>query len=116
MVHDASSTDKSIYETGHLQELIGKFVEGYNVAVLTYGQTGSGKTFAFEGSKDSPGIIFHAIKEIFSHRSSSTIFKCSFIQIYNERITDMLTPDLAGERGLKMRWEAEREFVIEDLT
>ena len=27
-----------------------RFVEGYNVSILTYGQTGSGKTFALEGT------------------------------------------------------------------
>jgi len=61
IVHDANSTEESIYETGRIKELLGKFIQGYNVAILTYGQTGSGKTFAFEGSKDHPGIINRSI-------------------------------------------------------
>lgn len=61
VVHDANATEQTIYETGGIRELIGKFIQGYNVAILTYGQTGSGKTFAFEGSKDQPGIIHKSI-------------------------------------------------------
>ena len=52
VVHDANSTQDPIYETGKIKELLGKFIQGYNVAILTYGQTGSGKTFAFEGTKE----------------------------------------------------------------
>ena len=46
-VHDANKTEQCIYSTGNMSELIFKFIEGYNIAILTYGQTGSGKTFAF---------------------------------------------------------------------
>ena len=45
-VHDANEMDDSIYHSSKLKGLLGKFMEGYNVAILTYGQTGSGKTFA----------------------------------------------------------------------
>lgn len=47
MIHDASHTSDSIYHNCQIHTLVGKFIEGYNTAVLTYGQTGSGKTFAF---------------------------------------------------------------------
>jgi len=47
IVHDANVSEKSIYETGQIKELMAKFLQGYNIAILTYGQTGSGKTFAF---------------------------------------------------------------------
>lgn len=49
MIHDAATTKESIYKNCQIHSLIGKFIEGYNTAILTYGQTGSGKTFAFEG-------------------------------------------------------------------
>ncbi len=57
MIHDASTTTETIYKNCQLNQLIGKFIEGYNTAILTYGQTGSGKTFAFEGDANNQGII-----------------------------------------------------------
>jgi flagellar biosynthesis regulator FlaF len=115
MIHDASSTGEPIYGNCQIHALVGKFVEGYNTAVLTYGQTGSGKTFAFEGDAANQGIISAAVGDIFAHRTSSAVIKCSFIQLYNERISDMLVADFGESRGLRMRWEIEREFIIEDL-
>lgn len=47
IIHDANVNEQSIYETGQMKELVAKFLQGYNIAILTYGQTGSGKTFAF---------------------------------------------------------------------
>lgn len=116
MIHDASSTSESIYKNCQLNQLIGRFIEGYNTTILTYGQTGSGKTFAFEGDGSNQGIIQAAVADIYGNKASSAVIKCSFVQIYNERISDMLTADFSSERGLRMRWEIEREFVIEDLT
>ena len=46
-IHDANVNQETIYETAHIKELMAKFLQGYNIAILTYGQTGSGKTFAF---------------------------------------------------------------------
>jgi hypothetical protein len=86
------------------------------VAVLSYGQTGSGKTFAFEGDKTHEGIIFDAVNDIYALKQPHSTLRCSFVQLYNEKITDMLSPDHSSDRGLRMRWEAEKEFIIEDLT
>jgi hypothetical protein len=98
-----------------VHSLIGKFIEGYNTAILTYGQTGSGKTFAFEGDSKNEGIIFASIADIYANKKSSALIKCSYIQIYNEKISDMFNLDFSSDRGLRMRWEIEREFIIEDL-
>ena len=105
-VHDANITNESIYETAGMKELLLKFVQGYNVAIMSYGQTGSGKTYAFEGDQNCPGIIFRAIKDIYTNRTDKSIVSCSFVQLYNEKITDMLGMD--PEKGLKMRWELDR--------
>lgn len=104
MIHDANITSGPIYTNCQIHTLVGKFIEGYNTAVLTYGQTGSGKTFAFEGDPNNEGIISAAISDIFANRKSSSIIKCSFIQLYNEKITDMLATDFNDNNGLKLRW------------
>lgn len=82
-VHDANTTEQNIYENIQIRELVSKFTDGYNAAILTYGQTGSGKTFAFEGDKQHNGIIFQTITDIYALRSPSSSVKCSFIQLYN---------------------------------
>ena len=53
LIHDANTSKNTIYQDCRLKELMGKFIEGYNTAVLTYGQTGAGKTFAFEGDSNN---------------------------------------------------------------
>lgn len=82
-VHDANVSPNTIYHDCRLKELMGKFLEGYNTAVLTYGQTGAGKTFAFEGDSTHEGIVSASISEIFSNCPANSIVKCSFLQIYN---------------------------------
>lgn len=103
-VHDANETDDCIYLTGRMKEMVAKFTEGYNIAILSYGQTGSGKTFAFEGDKTHKGIIFQAITDLYSLKEPGASVKCSFVQLYNEKIADMLCPEAGGEKGLKIRW------------
>jgi hypothetical protein len=80
-------------------------MQGYNVTILTYGQTGSGKTFAMEGSKAEPGIINHSLKHIYANKQSNSRINCSSLQLYNEKVTDLLNPN---GKDLKLRWEHEK--------
>jgi kinesin family protein 4/21/27 len=74
---------------------------GYNATVLAYGQTGSGKTFTMGsgytiGLKDEDlGIIPRVIRLIFDEvdkrkQKAEFIIKCSFLEIYNEELNDLL--------------------------
>ncbi|MCO5582074.1 hypothetical protein L7F22_035965 [Adiantum nelumboides] len=85
-------------------------IQGYNSTIFAYGQTGSGKTHTMlgdiEGSNQklscncgiTPRIfeyLFTRVKmEEASHSQDHLIFtcKCSFLEIYNEQITDLLEP------------------------
>ncbi|KAF9222920.1 kinesin-domain-containing protein [Gyrodon lividus] len=71
-------------------------MEGYNAVIFAYGQTASGKTFTLSGNEDQPGIIPRAMKDVFSHiRRTSTreyLLRCSYLEIYNETIYDLLSP------------------------
>lgn len=79
-------------------QVVQKCIEGYNGCIFCYGQTGSGKTFTMHGNKKTPGIVPLTIESIFSsiQRSSSKAFliRCSYIEIYNESINDLLNPEL----------------------
>ena len=66
-----------------------------------YGQTTSGKTFSMLGNQDNPGILPCTLKDIFSFVNKSHMkynIKCSYIEIYNEMIHDLLT----NESNLKI--------------
>lgn len=59
-----------------------------------YGQTTSGKTFTMLGNPDKPGILPCSLRDIFNliekdAESTYNVF-CSYIEIYNENINDLL--------------------------
>jgi chromosome segregation ATPase len=79
-------------------------MQGYNATVLAYGQTASGKTFTMGTGQanadcgDDDGIAPKVIRNSFVHMESQCEemeFKtsCSYIEIYNEDIRDLLQPD-----------------------
>lgn len=83
-----------------LSQLVQSALDGYNVCVFAYGQTGSGKTYTMEGgdTQETQGMIPRAIQTIFSaidkQKQMGWQFsvKCSFLEIYNEVIRDLLNP------------------------
>eukprot|EP00931_Biecheleriopsis_adriatica_P073343 TRINITY_DN47646_c0_g1_i1.p1 TRINITY_DN47646_c0_g1~~TRINITY_DN47646_c0_g1_i1.p1 ORF type:complete len:1024 (+),score=164.88 TRINITY_DN47646_c0_g1_i1:21-3092(+) len=82
-------------------------IEGYNGTIFAYGQTGSGKTFTVMGDPDTnPGICRLAIDEIFGAAKSRDNMqwdvRVSFVEIYNETITDLLQADAHKAPHLKI--------------
>ncbi|TFK93067.1 kinesin-domain-containing protein [Polyporus arcularius HHB13444] len=71
-------------------------MDGYNAVIFAYGQTASGKTFTLSGDEDQPGIIPRAMKDVFAYIKRSPtreyLLRCSYIEIYNEAIHDLLAP------------------------
>ncbi|KAG6332456.1 hypothetical protein ID866_6634 [Astraeus odoratus] len=71
-------------------------MEGYNAVIFAYGQTASGKTFTLSGNEEQPGIIPRAMKDVFAHirrtPSREYLLRCSYLEIYNETIYDLLSP------------------------
>lgn len=79
--------------------VIEKCLSGYNGCIFCYGQTGSGKTHTMHGvRKTNPGITPLSIDLIFSMIQSSVgkgfLIRCSYIELYNESINDLLNPNL----------------------
>ncbi|KAK8458483.1 hypothetical protein SEVIR_3G388200v4 [Setaria viridis] len=104
---------------------------GYNSCVFAYGQTGSGKTYTMLGEisdlevRPSPDrgmtprifeFLFARIRaEEESRRDEKLKYscKCSFLEIYNEQITDLLDP---SSTNLQLREDIRKEVYVENLT
>ena len=99
------------YDKNALQEVVYKDVgqpmldaafNGFNGTIFAYGQTGSGKTWSMTGQTDDPnnkGIIPRVCSALFDRiRKESADGKkkfmviCSYFEIYNERLRDLLDP------------------------
>ncbi|GCB61092.1 hypothetical protein scyTo_0011250, partial [Scyliorhinus torazame] len=71
-------------------------IEGYNVCLFAYGQTGSGKTYTMMGTPASVGLTPRICKGLFSRvdddqeKPTSCRIEVSFLEIYNERVRDLL--------------------------
>lgn len=75
-------------------------MEGYHGTVFAYGMTGTGKTFSMQGTATNPGVIPLAITDIFSYIRETPhrefLLRVSYLEIYNEKIHDLLSPPAAG--------------------
>ena len=100
-------------------------MEGYHGTVFAYGMTGTGKTFSMQGTRDSPGVIPLAITDIFSYiretPSREFLLRVSYLEIYNEKIHDLLTPPTAAAAGgpqqeeIKLREDSKRGVFASPL-
>ena len=91
-----SSTQEDIYSFG-VKEIIDSVLNGYNGTVLAYGQTSSGKTYTMQGEMEPPStqgiiprMISHVFKYIYNTEGTDFIIKVSMIEIYQEKIRDLL--------------------------
>ena len=94
-------------------------MEGYHGTVFAYGMTGTGKTYSMQGTASSPGVIPLAITDIFSFIRETPqrefLLRVSYLEIYNEKIHDLLTPSppatgpgLAQQEEIKLREDGKR--------
>lgn len=97
---------------------------GYNATIFAYGQTSSGKTYTMEGASiDDPelrGIIPRTATEIFNNVMAADeniefIVKVSYIEIYMERIRDLLDP-YKSKVNLQVREDHQRGIFVEGMT
>ncbi|KAL4436916.1 hypothetical protein ABPG75_004055 [Micractinium tetrahymenae] len=96
-------------------------LQGYNASIVAYGQTGTGKTYTMEGARTGPGrgIIPRAIEDVFGYIQRDTGERCkflvraSYLQIYNEVISDLLKPESVN---LVVREDRRRGVHVEGLS
>ncbi|XP_040915830.1 kinesin-like protein KIF15-A isoform X2 [Toxotes jaculatrix] len=104
-VADMDTSQDSVFSSV-AKNIVESCMNGYNGTIFAYGQTGSGKTFTMLGPSELDnftdelrGLIPRSFEYLFflinreverSAQSKSFLCKCSFIEIYNEQIYDLL--------------------------
>lgn len=113
--------DKLFKEVG--QDLLNNALKGYNCCLFAYGQTGSGKSYSIFGYEGNPGLVPRLCENLFEQDSLRQNAKKSFslnfsmLEIYNERVQDLLIPISQRSRaGLKIRENATLGVFVEGLT
>ncbi|KAK4202213.1 kinesin motor domain-containing protein [Triangularia verruculosa] len=100
------------------KRLVRRVMEGYHGTVFAYGMTGTGKTFSMQGTASSPGVIPLAITDIFSYiretPSREFLLRVSYLEIYNERIHDLLSMSTNNGPGPGANQQQEEIKLRED--
>ncbi|KAJ4370564.1 Kinesin-like protein kip2 [Neocucurbitaria cava] len=117
-VFDTQDNNARVYDSA-AKRLVRRVMEGYHGTVFAYGMTGTGKTFSMQGTATNPGVIPLAITDIFSYIRETPhrefLLRVSYLEIYNERIHDLLAGPVVGMNGqpgpqeeIKLREDSKR--------
>jgi kinesin family protein 5 len=118
---DTNCRQQDVYNTAVLP-IIESVLEGFNGTILAYGQTSSGKTHTMLGpdidNEEQRGIIPRMVGGIFEKIETAPeevefTVKVSFIEIYNEKIRDLLDPK---KNNLKVHESKEEGVYVKDMT
>ncbi|GJS22744.1 kinesin-like protein KIN-14C [Tanacetum coccineum] len=119
--HDASQQD--VFQ--EISQLVQSALDGYKVSIFTYGQTGSGKTYTMMGRPEAPlqkGMIPRSLEQVFQKSEALADqgwkykMQASMLEIYNEKIQDLLANKRnAGAKQYNIR-HAEGNTYVSDLT
>ncbi|KAL0925340.1 hypothetical protein M5K25_003661 [Dendrobium thyrsiflorum] len=141
-IGDQTYSFDSILDSGSSQEdvfnligmpLVKNSLAGFNNSIVCYGQSGTGKTYTMWGPPSAmvdgqcinslQGIVPRIFQMLFSEinkkeESSEEVqtnyqCRCSFLEIYNEQINDLLDPT---QRNLLVREETKGSFQVENLS
>ncbi|XP_041859855.1 kinesin-like protein KIF1B isoform X6 [Melanotaenia boesemani] len=105
------------------KEMLAHAFEGYNVCIFAYGQTGAGKSYTMMGKQEEgqEGIIpmlcedlFEKINEDSNKEELSYSVEVSYMEIYCERVRDLLNPKNKG--NLRVREHPLLGPYVEDLS
>ncbi|XP_039128668.1 kinesin-like protein KIN-5A [Dioscorea cayenensis subsp. rotundata] len=103
-VFGPTSQQKDLFDQA-ISPIVFEVLEGYNCTIFAYGQTGTGKTYTMEGggrkmkNEELPsdaGVIPRAVRQIFDileAQKAEYNMKVTFLELYNEEITDLLAQD-----------------------
>ena len=123
----AAECQQRVFDDIGLQ-ILDNALSGYNVSLLAYGQTSSGKTYSMMGGSDShsatAGLIPRVCVALFEHIRSAAAtsasgdsvlrkVECSYLEIYSEKIRDLLDP---SHRNLRIRENPKTGPYVDGLS
>ncbi|WBW72544.1 kinesin-8 family plus-end directed microtubule motor Klp6 [Schizosaccharomyces osmophilus] len=122
LFHD-TATQEEVYQ-GTTKSLLDSVLDGYNATVFAYGATGCGKTHTISGEPNDPGIIFLTMRELLTRienvkATMNVELSVSYLEIYNEKIRDLLSQDptsLVTPKSLTIREDADQNISVPGLT
>ncbi|XP_017980721.1 PREDICTED: kinesin-like protein KIN12B [Theobroma cacao] len=131
-VLDSNSNQEDVFQLIGVP-LVKNALSGYNTSILSYGQTGSGKSYTMWGPpsamvedpspRSHQGIVPRIFQMLFSEiqREQENLdgkqinyqCRCSFLEIYNEHIGDLLDPT---QRNLEIKDDPKNGLYVVNLT
>ncbi|KAF8391883.1 hypothetical protein HHK36_022223 [Tetracentron sinense] len=131
-VANTDSTQQDIFQLVGAP-LVENCLAGFNSSIFAYGQTGSGKTYTMWGpanalleenlSSNQQGLTPRVFEKLFARINGEQVkhadkqlkyqCRCSFLEIYNEQITDLLDPN---QKNLQIREDVKSGLYVENLT
>ncbi|EXB39677.1 Kinesin-like protein KIF15 [Morus notabilis] len=118
VVADENVSQEKLFKVAGVP-MVDNCMGGYNSCMFAYGQTGSGKTHTMLGDIEG-GTRRHSVncgmtpREKEDRRDEKLKFtcKCSFLEIYNEQILDLLDP---SSTNLQLREDVKKGVYVENL-
>jgi len=119
------TTTREVY-SDVAQGIVESVVNGLNGTIFAYGQTSSGKTFTMQGSGtiedgtvSDGGVVHMAARDIFTQIRNNPgrvfLIRVSFIEIYNEKVRDLLDTGTA-DKVLQIREDSSRGVFVINAT
>ncbi|KAF4321628.1 hypothetical protein BBO99_00000735 [Phytophthora kernoviae] len=128
-VYGCDSKQETVFKDIGLP-LLDRAFGGYNGTIFAYGQTGSGKSFSMTGVTNGPeameGLIPRVNRAIFERVANERVeypnkrflVECSYFEIYNEIIYDLLDSSGNGKKnkgGLEIKEHSVLGIYVKDL-
>lgn len=126
--HDPQSAEFAAQNTVYDEigaEMLTHNFEGYNSCIFAYGQTGSGKSYTMMGTQEDLGLIPRTCEQLFKQIDDmasadvSVTVRVSYLEIYNERVQDLLRPSKKqgpGTSSLRLREAKDTGPYVEGLS
>ncbi|KAL5574549.1 hypothetical protein UlMin_016248 [Ulmus minor] len=129
LVADEHVSQENLFKVAGLP-MVDNCMGGYNSCMFAYGQTGSGKTHTMLGDIEggtrrhsvncgmTPRVFEYLFSRIQKEKEARRdeklkfICKCSFLEIYNEQILDLLDP---SSINLQIREDVKKGVYVENL-
>lgn len=130
-VFDEHASQEQLYQ--YLQPTIEQVAQGFNACVFAYGQTGSGKTYSMLGKNTTKAAtvdddhhhrgmipraiegLFHELQEIQTLGTSASVH-CSYMQIYNNEVYDLLQSTQSRGKSLAIRQDLKGHIYASGLS